>query len=276
MTPNCPVSGCSVLVSDADITMVLTVEEQRRYYDLSLGLATESVSDDGASQHPEFEERGDLTHFEHPNYHPDEPRYIEPYVTENAQDWCHDLNYQRQQDLARARDLDYEDKFPAWDETSQVNSTQQPREEATPAAPSTVHLKSDGTPDRRFRENKNLPQSGPLRKDGMPDMRYRANPSTKVFVPTRMPAPPVASAGPLRKNGMPEMRYQANQNISSAPPPGPLKRDGTPDMRYQVNRSAGRQTSTPARTSAISSAPSAIRLKKDGTPDMRFSANRRK
>lgn len=220
--------------------MVLTVEEQRRCYDLSLGLATGSVADDVASQHHEFDEQPDeFTHVEHPSYYPDEPRYTEPYATDDAQDWGHDRSYQRPPDLVR--DFEYEDKFPAWDEASQVNSIQQSR------APTTVHLKSDGIPDRRFRENRNS----------------------------------ATAPGPLRKDGMPDMRYRANQTMSLAPPPGPLKRDGTPDMRYQVNRnavaSAGRQSSTPARAApATSSAPSTIRLKKDGTPDMRFSANRRK
>ena len=36
-----------------------------------------------------------------------------------------------------------------------------------------THLKKDGTPDKRFKENK--PAKGPLKKDGTPDMRYKAN-----------------------------------------------------------------------------------------------------
>ncbi|TSJ35900.1 hypothetical protein FO440_23560 [Mucilaginibacter corticis] len=35
------------------------------------------------------------------------------------------------------------------------------------------HLKKDGTPDKRFKENKAT--KGPLKKDGTPDMRYKAN-----------------------------------------------------------------------------------------------------
>lgn len=38
------------------------------------------------------------------------------------------------------------------------------------------HLKKDGTPDKRFKENKGAKKAaGPLKKDGTPDMRYKAN-----------------------------------------------------------------------------------------------------
>ncbi len=35
------------------------------------------------------------------------------------------------------------------------------------------HLKKDGTPDKRYKENKT--PKGPLKKDGTPDKRYKAN-----------------------------------------------------------------------------------------------------
>jgi hypothetical protein len=41
----------------------------------------------------------------------------------------------------------------------------------------TQHLKKDGTPDKRFKENKT--PKGPLKKDGTPDMRYKANKTVK-------------------------------------------------------------------------------------------------
>jgi len=44
------------------------------------------------------------------------------------------------------------------------------------------HLKKDGTPDKRFKENK--PPKGPLKKDGTADMRFKAN------KPAPKPAPP--------------------------------------------------------------------------------------
>lgn len=37
------------------------------------------------------------------------------------------------------------------------------------AAPAAAKLKKDGTPDKRYKENKNL------KKDGTPDKRYKAN-----------------------------------------------------------------------------------------------------
>jgi hypothetical protein len=44
-----------------------------------------------------------------------------------------------------------------------------------PAA--TKHLKKDGTPDKRYKENKTEDKApaGPTKKDGTPDMRYKAN-----------------------------------------------------------------------------------------------------
>ena len=36
-------------------------------------------------------------------------------------------------------------------------------------------LKKDGTPDKRYKENKTKETTGPVKKDGTPDMRYKAN-----------------------------------------------------------------------------------------------------
>lgn len=44
------------------------------------------------------------------------------------------------------------------------------------AKSSTVHLKANGTPDKRYKENKTKAvAAGPLKKNGTPDMRYKAN-----------------------------------------------------------------------------------------------------
>ncbi|MEO6813417.1 MAG: hypothetical protein ABI172_05765 [Ginsengibacter sp.] len=42
---------------------------------------------------------------------------------------------------------------------------------------SVAHLKSNGTPDKRFKENKSVTTTtkGPLKKNGTADMRYKAN-----------------------------------------------------------------------------------------------------
>jgi hypothetical protein len=45
---------------------------------------------------------------------------------------------------------------------------------ATTTTPATTHLKKDGTPDKRFKENKTPPPQH-LKKDGTPDMRYKDN-----------------------------------------------------------------------------------------------------
>lgn len=49
---------------------------------------------------------------------------------------------------------------------------------AKPAATTTTPVKKDGTPDKRFKANKNAPAAppaGPLKKDGTPDKRFKAN-----------------------------------------------------------------------------------------------------
>lgn len=49
------------------------------------------------------------------------------------------------------------------------------KKEGATAAP-TEHLKKDGTPDKRYSENKEAkPAAGPTKKDGTPDMRYKTN-----------------------------------------------------------------------------------------------------
>lgn len=45
------------------------------------------------------------------------------------------------------------------------------------------------------------PAAGPLKKDGTPDMRYKANKDAAKAKP----------AGPLKKDGTPDMRYKANK-----------------------------------------------------------------
>lgn len=53
-----------------------------------------------------------------------------------------------------------------------ATDTRQPQAKPEP----TAKMKKDGTPDKRFKENKTAkPAPGPLKKDGTPDMRYKAN-----------------------------------------------------------------------------------------------------
>lgn len=58
-------------------------------------------------------------------------------------------------------------------------STQAPVVKMKPVKSSSAvtHLKSNGTPDKRFKENKSVKTTtkGPLKKDGTADRRYKAN-----------------------------------------------------------------------------------------------------
>lgn len=56
-------------------------------------------------------------------------------------------------------------------------------QKAEPAKAKTEHVKKDGTPDKRFKENKNHPKH--VKKDGTPDKRFKENKESK-------PAPPAA------------------------------------------------------------------------------------
>lgn len=49
-------------------------------------------------------------------------------------------------------------------------------EKAAPAAKTATPTKKDGTPDMRYKENKEaVKPAGPTKKDGTPDMRYKEN-----------------------------------------------------------------------------------------------------
>lgn len=57
-------------------------------------------------------------------------------------------------------------------------------QDAKPAKAKTEHVKKDGTPDKRFKENK---EKKHLKKDGTPDERFKENKKSK-------PAPAVKKA----------------------------------------------------------------------------------
>ncbi len=70
--------------------------------------------------------------------------------------------------------------------------------------------------------------AAPMKKDGTPDKRYKENKEVK-------------QAGvPLKKDGTPDMRYKENKANTTAKPVGPLKKDGTPDMRHKENKAAAK------------------------------------
>ncbi len=56
------------------------------------------------------------------------------------------------------------------------------KEAAAPVKKEATKLKADGTPDKRFKENKAATPAtpaGPTKKDGTLDMRYKANKDAK-------------------------------------------------------------------------------------------------
>jgi hypothetical protein len=51
---------------------------------------------------------------------------------------------------------------------------------------SKAKLKKDGTPDKRFKDNKTTAKTtGPLKKDGTPDMRYKENKAVTTTTTTK-------------------------------------------------------------------------------------------
>jgi hypothetical protein len=53
-----------------------------------------------------------------------------------------------------------------------------PKAKTEKVAPAAGPTKKDGTPDKRYKENKGAPTTapaGPTKKDGTPDMRYKEN-----------------------------------------------------------------------------------------------------
>ena len=61
--------------------------------------------------------------------------------------------------------------------TTTAKSTAAPKTAATTAKPAVGPTKKDGTPDMRYKANKDAAKTPPahLKKDGTPDMRYKEN-----------------------------------------------------------------------------------------------------
>ena len=173
-----------------------------------------------------------------------------------------------------------------------------------------VPLKKDGTPDRRFKVNRNTLKSRsqgntveeketlqakevPLKKDGTPDRRFKVNRNTlksrSQGNTVDEKATPQAEDVPLKKDGTPDRRFKVNRNTLKSRSQGntveeiatsdmrengiPRKKDGTPDMRFKVNKTASGSSSSSC-TGRSSSGESIGPLKSDGTPDMRYAVNK--
>jgi len=146
------------------------------------------------------------------------------------------------------------------------------------------HLKNN-LPDKNYKEIKKTGSSksgnsaGPLRKDGYPDRRFKENKN----LPSLPSSEKHLSSGPIRKDGNPDMRFSVNKiannkNSSvdnSGSPMLVLRKDGQPDMRYKANKDAAKSLQSKAASSKSTfrteNAPG--RLRHDGQPDMRYKAN---
>ncbi|WP_026770696.1 hypothetical protein [Asinibacterium sp. OR53] len=73
----------------------------------------------------------------------------------------------------------------------------QTKKEEKPAA-AKVHTKADGTPDKRYKENKEHAEH--MKKDGTPDMRYKENKGKEAAAP-----------GHTKKDGTADKRFKENK-----------------------------------------------------------------
>jgi hypothetical protein len=70
------------------------------------------------------------------------------------------------------------------------------------------HLKKDGTPDRRYKENKNLPPTAPTKTTVLPtDTNKLDQQKSKKFNTT--------TTKHLKKDGTPDRRYKENKSSSN-------------------------------------------------------------
>ncbi|CAF1305513.1 unnamed protein product, partial [Didymodactylos carnosus] len=107
--------------------------------------------------------------------------------------------------------------------------------------------------------------TGPTKNDGTPDMRYKENKE-------------VATTGAAEEATQPTPS-ETQDNSRSSEQTGPLKADGTADMRYTENKeaaTAAEASSQPEPSESaggVSSSSEAGPTKADGTLDMRYSQN---
>src|ERR1035437_10772640 len=105
------------------------------------------------------------------------------------------------------------------------------------------HLKKDGTPDMRYKENK---------------VNYSPSSSTSnYYTPTTNTYD--NSSTHLKKDGTPDMRYKENKESYSPPPSSSSSNYTIPPSSNYVSPSTN-----------IYNSNSASHIKNDGTPDMRF------
>ncbi|RLN94424.1 hypothetical protein BBJ28_00010684 [Nothophytophthora sp. Chile5] len=109
------------------------------------------------------------------------------------------------------------------------------------------HIKEDGMPDRRYKENKALSSA--------------ATPSAATKSSLLLPPAPTTVKRPSTTRSS-----EAVETIH-------VKKDRTPDLRYRENKGKTNSTRAIGATSTASAA-SGVHLKRDGTPDLRFKENK--
>ena len=75
---------------------------------------------------------------------------------------------------------------PAKPATKKANATAPAAKQVAAKPAPTPKLKKDGTPDKRFKENKVAAKpAGPTKKDGTPDKRHKANKAAVTAAPKK-------------------------------------------------------------------------------------------
>lgn len=87
-------------------------------------------------------------------------------------------------------------------------------------------VKKEAPPVTKTAEAKKAEPAVKAKADGTPDMRYKENKESKA----------TPAKGPLKKDGTPDKRFKENKDVKPEPANGPLKKDGTPDKRYKENK----------------------------------------
>lgn len=74
-----------------------------------------------------------------------------------------------------AQDKKMDKAKPASEKAAHKEKKEQAKKDGEAKDHKAGHMKKDGTPDMRYKENKKPKAAGPMKKDGTPDMRHKAN-----------------------------------------------------------------------------------------------------
>ena len=175
-------------------------------------------------------------------------------------------------------DISNEDEKDLINLLSQIKDNKKVRKNIIKNSSSDIHLKSDGTPDMRFKENKNSTLnntfinntfSGPLKSDGTPDMRFKENKNSN-FTSTINRNTSFSNSVHLKKDGTPDMRYKENKGSSSSS----SNYSFSSSTSYSSYSSPSYSSYSSGGYSRYSGGYNSGPLKSDGTPDMRYSCNK--